>query len=51
VAYILQHVSGDQYEAQVALPDLPAGLHTWYFFAVDHQCNTSNILPVQYTAQ
>jgi len=51
VAYILQHVSGDQYEAQVALPDLSAGLHTWYFFAVDHQCNTSNILPVQYTAQ
>jgi hypothetical protein len=50
-AYILQHRSGDQYEAQVTLPNLSAGLHTWYFFAVDHQCNTSNILTVQYTAQ
>jgi mono/diheme cytochrome c family protein len=51
VAYILQHSRGDQYEAQVTLPGLSAGLHTWYSFAVDHQCNTSNILTVQYTAQ
>ena len=51
VAYILRHVGGDQYETQVTLPDLPAGLHTWHFFAVDHQCNTSNILAVQYTSQ
>jgi hypothetical protein len=51
VAYILRHASGDQYETQVALPDLPAGQHTWYFFAVDHQCNTSNILAMQYIAQ
>jgi mono/diheme cytochrome c family protein len=50
-AYILRHASGDQYETQVTLPNLPAGQHTWYFFAVDHQCNTSNILTVQYTAQ
>jgi mono/diheme cytochrome c family protein len=51
VAYILRLVGGDQYEAQVALPTLSAGVHTWYFFAVDHQCNTSNILAVRYTAQ
>jgi mono/diheme cytochrome c family protein len=51
VAYILRHVGGDQYETQVTLPDLSAGVHTWHFFAVDHQCNTSNILTVQYTAQ
>jgi mono/diheme cytochrome c family protein len=51
LAYILRHASGDQYETQIALPNLSAGVHTWYFFAVDHQCNTSNILTVQYTAQ
>jgi cytochrome c oxidase cbb3-type subunit 3 len=51
IAYILRHASGDRYETQVPLPDLPTGQHTWYFFAVDHQCNTSNILTVQYTAQ
>jgi mono/diheme cytochrome c family protein len=51
LAYILLHVSGDQYATQVALPDLSAGVHTWYFFAVDHQCNTSNILTARYTVQ
>jgi mono/diheme cytochrome c family protein len=51
LAYILRHASGDQYETQIALPNLSAGVHTWYFFAVDHQCNTSNILAVRYTAQ
>jgi mono/diheme cytochrome c family protein len=51
VAYILRHVGGDRYETQVTLPNLPPGLHTWYFFAVDHQCNTSNILTVGYTSQ
>jgi len=50
-AYILRHAGGDQYATQVTLPNLPSGLHTWYFFAVDHQCNTSNVLVVQYTAQ
>jgi len=50
VAYIMRHVSGDQYAVQVQLPNLQAGQHTWYFFAVDHQCNTSNVLTVQYTA-
>jgi hypothetical protein len=51
VAYILRHVGGDQYQTQVTLPNLTAGVHTWYFFAVDHQCNTSNVLSVRYTAQ
>ena len=50
-AYILRYVGGNQFEAQLVLPDLSAGSHTWYFFVVDHQCNTSNILPVQYTVQ
>jgi len=50
-AYVLRHVGGDQYALQVTLPNLRAGVHTWYFFAVDHQCNTSSILTVQYTAQ
>jgi mono/diheme cytochrome c family protein len=51
VAYILRHAGGDQYQSQVTLPNLSAGVHTWVFFAVDHQCNTSNVLTVQYTAQ
>jgi hypothetical protein len=51
VAYILHAVGGDQYALQVTLPNLRAGTHTWYFFAVDHQCNTSGIIPVQYTVQ
>jgi hypothetical protein len=50
-AYILRHVGGDQYSLQLKLPNLRSGVHTWYFFAVDHQCNTSNILTAQYTAQ
>ena len=51
LAYILRHVGGNQYQARVTLPNLRAGAHTWYFFAVDHQCNTSGILMVQYTVQ
>jgi mono/diheme cytochrome c family protein len=50
-AYILRHTGGDQYQLRLALPNLVSGTHTWYFFAVDHQCNTSSILPVQYRAQ
>ena len=50
-AYILRNVGGDQYQLQLTLPNLSAGTHTWYFFAVDHQCNTSSILPVQYRVQ
>jgi hypothetical protein len=50
-AYILRNTGGDQYQLQLSLPNLVAGTHTWYFFAVDHQCNTSSILPVQYQAK
>jgi hypothetical protein len=50
-AYILRNTGGDQYQYQLALPNLPAGTQTWYFFAVDHQCNTSDIVPVQYRVQ
>jgi mono/diheme cytochrome c family protein len=51
LAYILLRTGGDQYAAQIPLPNLRAGTHTWYFFAVDHQCNTSGILTVSYRAQ
>jgi hypothetical protein len=48
-AYVLRSAGGDYWQATVTLPNLPAGTHTWYFFIVDHQCNTSNIIPVTYT--
>jgi len=47
-AYILRAVGGNQYQTQVALPSLAPGTYTWYFYAVDHQCNTSGILTAQY---
>jgi mono/diheme cytochrome c family protein len=50
-AFILRSIGGNQYQAQVQLPNLPAGAQTWHFFAVDHQCNTSSIIPVNYTVQ
>jgi hypothetical protein len=50
-AYILRPQGGDQYAVQVTLPGLTPGLHSWYFFAVDHQCNTSGVLVAQYSAQ
>jgi mono/diheme cytochrome c family protein len=50
-AYVLRSASGDNWQVTVTLPNLPAGTHTWYFFIVDHQCNTSNIIPVTYTVQ
>jgi hypothetical protein len=50
-AEILRHAGGDQYSTQLTLPGLSPGVHTWYFFAVDHQCNTSGILSVEYTVQ
>jgi mono/diheme cytochrome c family protein len=49
LAYVLGSVGGDHWQTAVTLPDLPSGTHTWYFFIVDHQCNTSNIIPVSYT--
>lgn len=51
LAYVLRGVGGDRYEARVALPNLSLGQHTWYFFAVDHECNTSNVLTVRYTVR
>jgi mono/diheme cytochrome c family protein len=50
-AYVLRSAGGDNWETAVTLPNLPAGIHTWYFFIVDHQCNTSNIVPLTYTVQ
>ena len=50
-AYVLRYTGGDNWETSVRLPNLPAGTHTWYFFIVDHQCNTSSIVPVTYTVQ
>ena len=50
-AYILRAIGGNQYQTQVTLPNLARGTYTWYFFAVDHQCNTSGILTRQYSVQ
>jgi hypothetical protein len=51
LAYVLLHVGGDRYQAQEDLPALAPGVHTWHFFAVDHECHTSDIIAVQYRAQ
>jgi hypothetical protein len=48
-AYVLRSVGGDDWATTVTLPGLASGTHTWYFFIVDHQCNTSSIVPVTYT--
>jgi hypothetical protein len=50
-AYVLRSVGGDNWETTVTLPNLAAGTHTWYFFIVDHQCNTSNVVAVTYSVQ
>jgi mono/diheme cytochrome c family protein len=50
-AYVLRSAGGDVWEKTVQLPNLSAGTHTWYFFIVDHQCNTSNVVTRSYTAQ
>jgi hypothetical protein len=49
VATILRLTGGDNYETTVSLPNLASGTHTWYFFIVDHQCNTSNIVTKTYS--
>ena len=51
VAYVLRLAGGDNWETTVKLPNLPAGTHTWHFFIVDHQCNTSNVVTRTYTVQ
>ncbi|MBM4457946.1 MAG: hypothetical protein FJ011_09320 [Chloroflexi bacterium] len=43
-AFVLQAVGGGQYATQVQLPSWATGPQTWYFFAVDHACNTSNVI-------
>ena len=50
-AYVLRSIGGDDWQTTVQLPNLPSGTHTWYFFIVDHQCNTSNIETRTYTVQ
>ena len=50
-AYVLRSAGGDNWQTTVQLPNLPAGTYTWYFFIVDHQCNTSNIVTRSYTVQ
>jgi mono/diheme cytochrome c family protein len=51
VAYVLLHTGGSHYEARVRLPGLTPGLYTWSFFAVDHECSTSNIIDVSYQVE
>jgi hypothetical protein len=51
VAYVLPAAGGNQYATQVQLPAWASGPQTWYFFAVDHACNTSNIVTRRYPEQ
>jgi hypothetical protein len=51
VAYVLRAAGNDEYTLQIGLPGLSAGAHIWYLFAVDHECNTSNVLTAQYTVR
>ncbi len=48
-AYVLRSTGGDNWETRRTLPNLASGTHTWHFFIVDHQCNTSSVIPVTYT--
>jgi hypothetical protein len=50
-AYVLRAAGGNTWQTTERLPNLPAGTHTWYFFIVDHQCNTSNVETRTYTVQ
>jgi mono/diheme cytochrome c family protein len=50
-AYVLRSAVGDAWQTTVTLPNLSRGTHTWYFFVVDHQCNTSHIIPLTYTVR
>ncbi len=51
IGYVLRSAGGDDWATTVTLPNLPAGTHTWYFFIVDHQCNTSSVVTRTYTVQ
>ena len=48
VAVSLVPAGGDVFERTYQMPSLPSGSYRWYFFAVDHKCNTSSILTVDY---
>jgi mono/diheme cytochrome c family protein len=50
-AFVLQAAGVGQYGAQIQLPVWATGPQTWYFFAVDHACNTSNVVIRQYPTQ
>ena len=47
-AFVLPAAGSNQYATQIELPAGAAGPQTWYFFAVDHACNTSNVVTRQY---
>jgi mono/diheme cytochrome c family protein len=47
-AFVLPTAGSNQYATQIQLPAGAAGPQTWYFFAVDHACNTSNVVTRQY---
>ena len=49
VAYLMRDAGGDKWQTTESLPGLSSGTYIFYVFAVDHQCNTSNIIPVTYT--
>ena len=51
VAVILLHQGGDVFQSQYQLPGMAPGTTTWYFFGVDHQCNISQVQPLNYTVQ
>ena len=51
LAYVMLHVGNNRYQTRERLPDLGTGPYTFYFFAVDHECHTSNVIPVTYRVQ
>ena len=51
LAYVLLPAGSNRYQLRVTLPGLAPGVHTWHFFVVDHECDTSNIIPVGYRVQ
>ncbi len=51
IAYIMRETESDLWQSSFPLPNLPSGTYNFYFFAVDHQCNTSNVIPLTYTVE
>ncbi len=50
MAFVLSAAGNGEYAGQFQLPAWATGPQTWYFFAVDHACNTSNVAIRQYPA-